>query len=109
MIFAKPLDGNMGSQSGPARRSDFYGAIALFTIVGIAMNFLGINLMRTLVVAGIVQGFSTPPLMLLIMLMTNNREIMGDRTNNRAMNILGWTTTATIFAASTALVLTWII
>jgi hypothetical protein len=37
--------------------------------------------MRALVLAGIVQGFSTPPLMLLIMIMTNRRSIMGDKVN----------------------------
>jgi Mn2+/Fe2+ NRAMP family transporter len=97
----------LAKQPGQAKR--FYGAIAFFTAVAIGLNYFGINPMKALVVAGIVQGFSTPPLMLLIMLMTNNPNIMGDRKNGRAMNILGWTTTATIFAASIALALTWII
>ena len=45
------------------------------------MNFLGFNPMKALVWSGIVQGFSTPPLMLLILLMTNNRAVMGERVN----------------------------
>lgn len=97
----------LGKRLGQAKR--FYGAIAFFTVVGISINFLGINPMKALVVAGIVQGFSTPPLMFLIMLMTNNRSIMGDKTNGLAMNVLGWITTATIFAATMGLVVTWII
>jgi Mn2+/Fe2+ NRAMP family transporter len=63
--------------------------------------------MKALVWSGIVQGFSTPPLLLLIMLMTNNRRIMGDRVNGRTTNILGWTTTAAIFSASAGHVATW--
>ncbi len=78
----------------------FYAAITLFTLVAMGINFLGINPMRALVVAGIVQGFSTPPLMLLIMIMTNRRSIMGDKVNGPVINILGWATTAVIFAAS---------
>jgi Mn2+/Fe2+ NRAMP family transporter len=35
------------------------------------------------------QGFSSPPLMLLIMLMTNKRAIMRDQVNSAAMNVLG--------------------
>jgi hypothetical protein len=62
---------------------------AVFTLIGIGINFLGINPMSTLVVAGIVQGCSTPPLMLLIMVITNNQTIMGDKVNGRAMNFLG--------------------
>jgi Mn2+/Fe2+ NRAMP family transporter len=63
--------------------------------------------MKALVVAGIVQGFSTPPLMLLIMRMTSNREIMRESVNGRVVNVLGWATTAAIFAATAGLVCTW--
>lgn len=85
----------------------FYLTIAAVTAVAIGLNFLGLNPMKALVWSGIVQGFSTPPLLLLIMLMTNNRAIMGNRANSRAMNWLGWLTTATIFLASAGLVATW--
>ena len=81
----------------------FYAAITVFTLVAMAINFAGINPMRALVLAGIVQGFSTPPLMLLIMIMTNRQSIMGDKRNGRVMNLLGWTTTVIIFAASACL------
>jgi Mn2+/Fe2+ NRAMP family transporter len=65
--------------------------------------------MKALVVSGIVQGFSTPPLLLLIMLMTNNRAIMGARVNSRGLNVLGWVTTAAIFAATLGLVASWLL
>jgi NRAMP (natural resistance-associated macrophage protein)-like metal ion transporter len=92
----------------PREAKRFYGVIAIITVIAVAMNFLGINPMKALVFSGIVQGFSTPPLLLLIMLMTNNRRIMGDRVNGRAMNVLGWITTFVIFAATACLVITWI-
>ena len=85
----------------------FYIAIGVVTLIAIAMNFLGFNPMRALVLSGIVQGFSTPPLLLLIMLMTNNRRIMGDRVNGLGTNLLGWTTTAVIFLATLGLVASW--
>jgi len=93
----------------PAEAKKFYGAVAIFTLIAIALNFFGVNPMRALVFAGIVQGFSTPPLMLLIMRITNNRAIMGKRVNGRAINILGWITTVTIFAASAGLAIAWFI
>jgi Mn2+/Fe2+ NRAMP family transporter len=58
--------------------------------------------------SGIVQGFSTPPLMLLILLMTNDRKIMGERVNGWGLNLLGGLTTAAIWAASLCLLWTWI-
>jgi NRAMP (natural resistance-associated macrophage protein)-like metal ion transporter len=91
----------------PAEAKKFYAAIGVFTVLAMAMNFLGFNPMKALVFSGIVQGFSTPPLLLLIMLMTNSRRIMGDRVNTLGLNILGWITTAAIFAASIGLLVTW--
>jgi Mn2+/Fe2+ NRAMP family transporter len=85
-----------GLNKRPAQAKRFYGAIVGFTLLGAGMNFLGFNPMKALVIAGIVQGFSTPPVMLLIMLMTNSRAIMGERVNGRAINILGWITTIAI-------------
>jgi Mn2+/Fe2+ NRAMP family transporter len=93
----------------PHEAKKFYAAIIVFTLISVAINFFGFNPMKALVWAGVVQGFSTPPLLLLIMLMTNNRTIMGDKVNGRAINILGSITTAAIFAASAGLVASWFI
>lgn len=88
-----------------ARR--FYAIIIAFTALGVALNLIGINPMRALVVAAVIQGFSTPPLLLIIMLATNRREVMGDRVNGRALNLAGWATTALTFTATVCLVITW--
>jgi Mn2+/Fe2+ NRAMP family transporter len=91
----------------PRDAKRFYAAVAAFTAIAVAMNFIGFNPMKALVWAGIVQGFSTPPLMLLIMLMTGNRRIMGEHVNGRFISVLGWVTVAAIFAATGGLVVTW--
>jgi Mn2+/Fe2+ NRAMP family transporter len=52
-------------------------------------------------------GFSTPPLMLFILLMTNSRKIMGDKVNTASLNVLGWVTVIAIFAASASLMVSW--
>jgi Mn2+/Fe2+ NRAMP family transporter len=91
----------------PPEAKAFYTVIVLVTLSAVGLNFLGVNPMKALVWAGIVQGFSTPPLLLLIMLMTNNRRIMGAQVNSRALNVLGWITTGAIFTASVGLVLSW--
>ncbi|MBV9892303.1 MAG: divalent metal cation transporter, partial [Rhizobacter sp.] len=41
----------------PSQAKKFYGAIAAFTAVAVALNFMGFNPMRALVFSGIVQGF----------------------------------------------------
>jgi len=87
----------------------FYGSIVAVMLAAAGINLVGINPMKALVFAGIVQGFSTPPLMGLIMLMTSRRDVMRDKTNTLLLNVLGWTTTAVMFAATGALLYTWIV
>jgi Mn2+/Fe2+ NRAMP family transporter len=98
-----------GLYTKPSEAKRFYAAIVTFTLVAMGINFIGLNPMKTLVWAGIVQGFSTPPLLLLIMLMTNNRAIMGVRVNGPAINVLGWLTTLAIFSATVGLVVSWFV
>ena len=98
-----------GLHAKPAQAKKFYLTITAFTIIAMGMNFFGFNPMKALVFAGVIQGFSTPPLLLLIMLMTNNRTIMGNRVNGRWMNLLGWVTTAAVFSATGGLIYTWIV
>jgi Mn2+/Fe2+ NRAMP family transporter len=94
---------NQSLHAKPAEAPRFYIATGIFTLIAVGLNFFGFNPMKALVWSGIVQGFSTPPLLLLIMLMTNNAAIMGDRVNGRSINILGWTTTVAVFSASIGL------
>jgi NRAMP (natural resistance-associated macrophage protein)-like metal ion transporter len=92
----------------PNEAKHFYAAIVAFTLIAMCLNFFGINPMKALVFAGIVQGFSTPFLMLVLMLITNNPKIMGRWGNTLGMNVLGWLTTLAMFAAAIGLVITWL-
>ncbi|UCI09630.1 Nramp family divalent metal transporter [Mesorhizobium sp. B1-1-8] len=104
---AQAMGWKNGMSAKPLEAPGFYLATGAFTLIGVTLNFFGFNPMQALVWAGIVQGFSTPPLLLLILLMTNDRRIMGDQVNSRSANILGGITTAVIFAASAGLVASW--
>jgi Mn2+/Fe2+ NRAMP family transporter len=106
--LAQTLGWRCSLHARPREAPQFYAAIVAFTLVAMGLNFLGFNPMKALVWSGIVQGFSTPPLLLLIMLLTSRRSVMGPHVNGRSMNVLGWTTTAAVFAATGALVTTWV-
>jgi NRAMP (natural resistance-associated macrophage protein)-like metal ion transporter len=106
--LSQTLGWNHGLNAKPRQAKKFYGAIGVFTLIALAMNFVGINPMKALVWSGIIQGFSTPPLMLLIMLITNNRAIMGQGgVNSTPLNVLGWFTFVAISGTTLCLVLTW--
>jgi NRAMP (natural resistance-associated macrophage protein)-like metal ion transporter len=93
----------------PAEAPLFYLTIAIVTTLAVLLNFLGFNPMKALVWSGIVQGFSVPPLLLIMMLLTNDRSVMGGRVNSRLTNTLGWITTMATFAATACLVVSWFV
>jgi Mn2+/Fe2+ NRAMP family transporter len=103
-VLGKP--GSLHHQPGEAPL--FYGSILVVTVLAIALNLLGFNPMRALVWSGIVQGFSVPPLLFLIMLMTGDRRMMGDRANGPVTRVLGWATTAITGCATVTLVVLWL-
>ncbi len=91
----------------PAEAPLFYLTIAAVTVLAVLLNFIGLNPMKALVWSGIVQGFSVPPLLLIMMLLTNDRRVMGTRVNGCVTNVLGWLTTGATFTATCCLVVIW--
>ena len=96
-----------GLDQHPDRARNFYLVIGLATLVGMLINFLGINPIDALFWTAVLNGFVAPPLMVLIMLVANNGAIMQDRTNGWFTNAVGWLATLAMFAAAIALVFTW--
>lgn len=88
------------------RAPQFYAVIIAATLVGMAINFLGINPITALVVSAILNGLVAAPLLVLVMLVSNNRKAMGERTNGRLLNIVGWLTTIVMGIAAIALIVT---
>lgn len=107
--LAQALGWKSSLHAKPSEAPQFYWTIAGLTCLAVLLNFAGFNPMKALVWSGIVQGLSTPPLLLLIMRMTNDRRIMGDKVNTIWINLLGWITTAVLFAASLGLIVSWLV
>jgi len=105
--LTEAFGGRYGFNQKLRRAKFFYAVIIVSTLFGVLINFVGINPIRALFLAAIINGFLAPPLLVAIMLVANNRQIMGDRVNGPWANILGWTTTVVMFVAAVALVLTW--
>ncbi len=82
--------------------------IAASTLVGLLVDFVGINPIDALLWTAVINGVLAPPLLVVIMLIANNRAIMDRRVNRLATNLLGWATAIAMFAAAIALLITWI-
>ena len=97
-----------GLDEKPRQAKPFYAVIVGATLVGMLINFVGINPITALYWTAVLNGLLAPPLLLLIMLITNNRAVMGERTNGLGLNILGWLTTAAMTVAAIALIASWL-
>ncbi len=96
-----------GLDEKPRRAKKFYGIIALSTLVGVAIDFLGINPISALFWTAVINGVVAPPLLIVVMLVSNNKKVMGARTNGVFTNIVGWLAAAVMFAAAVGMFVTW--
>ncbi len=84
----------------PTRAKRFYLVLAFAMALGIALNYAGLNAIRLLFTTAIINGVLAPPLILIVLLLTSDRKVMGDRVNSAPLNALGWITFAVMtFAA----------
>lgn len=68
---------------------NFYIIIAIATFVGLLINFSPIKPFTMLYYAAVVNGLCAPILMVLLLVIGNNKTIMGNRTNKWFSNTLG--------------------
>jgi NRAMP (natural resistance-associated macrophage protein)-like metal ion transporter len=90
----------------PIYRPTFYGIIGLAMLGGLAMNFLGIDPIKALVVTAIINGIVAPPILALIALLARDRKVMGDLRSGRWSNMLVWAATVVMGVAAVALLVT---
>jgi Mn2+/Fe2+ NRAMP family transporter len=93
-----------GLDSKPGRAPQFYAVIAVATAIGMAINFLGINPIEALVATAILNGLLAPVILVLIMRVSGERAVMGERVNSRLLGAAGWATTIIMAIAAVALV-----
>jgi len=91
----------------PREAKQFYLVIAASTLVGMLINFVGINPMSALFWTAVINGLVSPPLLVVIMLVSNNKKVMGDKVNGLATNVVGWAAAVVMVAAAIGLLVTW--
>lgn len=95
-----------GLAQQPRRAWHFYAILAAAMLIGMGINFLGVNPIQALVITAVINGLLTPPLLVLIMLLANKREVLGKRTNGLWLNLAGWVTAGIMGLAAIALIVT---
>jgi Mn2+/Fe2+ NRAMP family transporter len=88
----------------PKLARKFYGVIGISIVVGLALNFAHLNAVKMLFWSAILNGLLAPPLVIMIVLLTGDKKVMGNRTNTRGMKWLGWACATIMSAAAGGLI-----
>lgn len=87
-------------ETKPRRAQKFYGVLAASLVIGLAIDYLHFDAVRMLFLSAVLNGALAPPLILLVILLTSNPQVMGDRVNSRLLQVLGWLTFLLMSAAT---------
>jgi Mn2+/Fe2+ NRAMP family transporter len=85
------------------RAHGFYGVITIATIIGLLINFIGIDPIQALVYSAVINAIVSVPLLILIFFITRNKNIMGQYTNGWISNLILFITTICVSLAVVAL------
>ncbi|MEI7682684.1 MAG: divalent metal cation transporter [Candidatus Saccharibacteria bacterium] len=80
----------------------FYGIIIISMFVGLGLNFIGLDPIKALIYSAVANGIVAPVVILLIVLISSNKKIMGEWANSRSVTVMGWMVTALMGAAGIA-------
>lgn len=84
----------------------FYGIIAASTLIGAAIGTSGVDPIKALYWAAVINGVISVPIMAVMMLMAQRHEIMGPFVLTRRLRYLGWTATTAMALAVLVMLIT---
>ncbi len=80
----------------------FYGVIIIALVIGLAMNFFGIDPIKALIYSAVFNAIVAPVVLILILILSSSHKVMGERKNGWLTKTFG--TLITIIMSVTALV-----
>ncbi len=87
----------------PRQARYFYAVLAAAMAIGLAINWLGLDAVKMLFWSAVLNGLLAPPLIFLIVLLTGDPKVMGERTNTPLQRVLGWLSFAIMSASAVAM------
>jgi len=89
--------GSLGKKLNQAKV--FYGMIIISMMVGLGINFLNINPIKALIYSAVANGVVAPVVLVLIVLISSNKKVMGEWVNGPVTKVIGWSATILMLAA----------
>jgi NRAMP (natural resistance-associated macrophage protein)-like metal ion transporter len=103
-IISETFDWEQGLDKKFHEAKAFYLVIAVSLILGLLMNYIGISPIKALIYSAILYGLTAPILIAIILHIANNKKIMGEYTNGKLSNILGFATLILMTVAAAVMI-----
>ncbi|MBE2290793.1 MAG: divalent metal cation transporter [Chitinophagaceae bacterium] len=103
-IYTETFGWEQGLDKKFSQAKGFYVIIAISLLLGLALNYIGISPIKALIYTAILYGITAPVLIAIILHISNNKRIMGEFTNKRSTNILGFAALIIMTVAAVALI-----
>jgi Mn2+/Fe2+ NRAMP family transporter len=87
----------------PSLAREFYGVLAASLGIGLALDYAGVNAVTMLFWSAVLDGVLAPPLVILVVLLSSQKSIMGERANPPLLRAAGWACAAVMTAAALAM------
>lgn len=94
----------MGFDRSPRHAPLFYGLIGAGTLGGVAISYFSNNPIGMLVLSATINGIVAAPFLVVLMVISGSKRLMGDYRNRWLATTVGWVTAAIMTAAGAAAV-----
>lgn len=100
--IAESLGWKEGLYRGLNQAYAFYGIIIISMLVGLGMNFIGLDPIKALIYSAVANGLVAPFILFFIVRISSNKNVMGRWVNGRWTTFMGWLITALMAASGVA-------
>lgn len=80
----------------------FYGVIIFSMLIGLLLNFVGLDPIKALIYAAVANGLVAPVILVLICILSSNKSIMNSYHNSGAVKTIGWLATGLMIVTGIA-------
>jgi Mn2+/Fe2+ NRAMP family transporter len=90
----------------PPLAHGFYSVIGVSMALGLGLDYAGLDAVKMLFWAAVVNGALAPPLLLLVVLLTSRADVMGEHRNGLLLRCLGWMCVVVMLSATVGMFVT---
>jgi Mn2+/Fe2+ NRAMP family transporter len=84
----------------------FYGVIIVAMLVGLGINFIGLDPIKALIYSAVANGLIAPVVLVLIVLLSSNKKLMHTHVNKPIIKAIGWMTIVLMVISGVAVLVT---